>query len=230
MDYNSRGGEQLAGGLAFGDADGAARVKEDIAFGREPLLGKGVKAVSEAVGGAGFAMHCKGVELPAYLGQTNPGYPFGLAGGHMSMRTFLLYVLDPNREPESADYWVEQITEEGWKMIAKDLHGGCLFFLAPPRFVADGIRSVYGVPMTAERLLEATRRTHLLGFALEQRQGATPDDYGLPEEIFVGNRKGDLPGAGFLTRDMFQEIRERVLTSLQSDMDEAGYGTYARSP
>ncbi len=184
MDYNTRDGGRLAGGLQFGDATGAARLKEAIAFGREPLLGKGVKAISEAVGGAGFAMHCKGVELPAYLGQTNPGYPFALAGGHMSMRTFLLYVLDPNREPESADYWVERITREGWEMIAKDLYGGCLFTLSPPAEVAKGIQSIYGVPMTGERILEATHRTHLLGFALEQRQGAEPDDYG----------RGDVPG------------------------------------
>ena len=80
-------------------------------------------------------------------------------------------------------------------MISKDPHGGCLFFLAPPRKVAKGIQSIYGVPMTGERILAAAHRTHLLGFALEQRQGAEPDDYGMPEEIFVGSRKGDLPGA-----------------------------------
>ena len=226
MDYNTRGGDRLAGGLAFGDASGAARLKEAIAFGREPLLGKGVKAISEAVGGAGFAMHCKGVELPAYLGQTNPGYPFALAGGHMSMRTFLLYVLDPNREPESADYWVEEITQKGWDMIAKDLHGGCLFFLSPPAEVAKGIQSIYGVPMTGERILDATHRTHLLGFALEQRQGAEPEDYGMPEEIFVGNRKGDLPGAHFLTEEMFLEIRDRVLSTMKADAEDAGYGAW----
>jgi aldehyde:ferredoxin oxidoreductase len=173
-------------------------------------------------------MHCKGVEFPAYLGQTNPGYPFALAGGHMSMRTFLLYVLDPNREPESADYWVEKITREGWDMIAKDLHGGCLFFLAPPGEVAKGIQSIYGVPMTGERILEATHRTHLLGFALEQRQGAEPEDYGMPEEVFVGNRKGDLPGAHFLTKEMFLEIRDRVLSTMKADARDAGYGAWLR--
>jgi aldehyde:ferredoxin oxidoreductase len=201
MDYNTRDGGRLAGGLQFGDATGAARLKEAIAFGREPLLGKGVKAISEAVGGAGFAMHCKGVELPAYLGQTNPGYPFALAGGHMSMRTFLLYVLDPNREPESADYWVERITREGWEMIAKDLYGGCLFTLSPPAEVAKGIQSIYGVPMTGD---------------------------GMPEEIFVGNRKGDLPGAHFLTEEMFLEIRDRVLSTMRADTEDAGYGAWLR--
>jgi aldehyde:ferredoxin oxidoreductase len=226
MDYNARGGDQLANGLKFGDATAAARTKEDIAYGREPLLGKGVKAVSEAVGGSGFAMHCKGVEHSAYLAQTNPGYPFAVAGGHMSMRTFLLYVMDPNCEPASADYWVDQITQEGWKCIAKDMYGGCLFTLAPPDQVAKGIQSIFGVPMTAERLLGAAHKAHLLGFALEQRQGADADDYGMAEEVFVGNRKGDLPGAKFLTKELFLEIRDRALARMKTDAEGAGYGEH----
>lgn len=121
---------------------------------------------------------------------------------------------------------MEKITQEGWDMIAKDLHGGCLFFLAPPREVAKGIRAVYGVPMTGERILDAAHRTHLLGFALEQRQGAESEDYGMPEELFVGNRKGDLPGASFLTEEMFLEIRDRVLSIMKSDARDAGFGAW----
>jgi len=125
MDYNSRGNGtdatdnsseatgngHVAGGVVFGDVEGARRLKEDIAYGREPLFGKGVQAIAAEIGGRSFAMHSKGVEFSAYLGQTNPGYPFAIAGGHMSMRTFLLYVMDPDCQPDSADYWVRNITE-----------------------------------------------------------------------------------------------------------------------
>ena len=229
MDYNSRGGKQIADGLSFGDMEGAARLKEEIAYGREKLLGKGVKAISEEIGGAGFAMHSKGVEHSAYLGQTNPGYPFAVAGGHMSMRTFLLYVMDPNCKAESADYWVEQITAQGWKYVAKDLHGGCLFAVSPPAQVAEGISSIFGVPFTSERVLEATYRAHVLGFALEQKQGCMLADYGMPDELFVGERKGDLPGVHFLTRELFDEIRERVLAHLKGDAERLGYGKFLKS-
>ena len=225
MDHNSRGGEQVAGGLQFGDAEGAARVMEDIAAGKEPLFGKGVKAISDEIGGAGYAMHTKGVELPAYLPQTNPGYPFAMAGGHMSMRTFLLLVMDPTCQPESADYWVEQITGQGWQTIAKDLHGGCLFTLSPPAQIAEGIASVYGVPMTPERLLDATHRAHLLAFALEHKQGMTMEDYSLPVEIFAEGRKGDLPGAHFLTAELFTEVRDRAHGQFAADAESMGYGS-----
>jgi len=223
MDYNSRGGDQIAGGLQFGDFEGAARLKEDIAYGREKLLGKGVKAASEEIGGAGFAMHCKGVEHSAYLGQTNPGYPFAVAGGHMSMRTFLLYVMDPKCQPDSADYWVQQITENGWTCVTKDLYGGCLFAMSPPAQVAESIESIFGVPFSGERILDATYRAHVLGFALERRQGTTLADYGMPEELYKGERKGDLPGVSFLTRELFEEIRTRVYDHLNSDAASFGY-------
>jgi aldehyde:ferredoxin oxidoreductase len=168
------------------------------------------------------------VEHSAYLGQTNPGYPFAIAGGHMSMRTFLLLVTDPGCKPESADYWVEQITQVGWAAIAKDLYGGCLFALAPPPQVAEAIESVYGVPMTAERLLDATHRAHILGFALEQKQGITAEEYGMPEEVFVGERKGDLPGAHFLTKELYEEIRDRVLAQYKIDAQGFGYGDHLK--
>jgi aldehyde:ferredoxin oxidoreductase len=230
MDYNSRGNGRVANGLRFGDAEGARRLKEDIAYGREPLFGKGVRVISEAIGGSAFAMHSKGVEFSAYLGQTNPGYPYAVAGGHMSMRTFLLYVMDPNCQPDSADYWVNQITTQGWKMVNKDLYGGCLFAMAPVDQVAQAVESVFGIPFSGERLLEATYRAHILGFALERRQGATLEDYDMPGEIFAGERKGDLPGVHFLTRPLFEDIRSRVLAFMERDAERLGYGAYLRHP
>lgn len=227
MDYNSQGLGSVADGITFGDVEKTKKLKEDIAYGREPLFGKGVRAIAEEIGGKASAMHSKGVEFSAYLGQTNPGYPFAVAGGHMSMRTFLLYVMDPDCKPESADYWVHNITNEGWKMVNKDLHGGCLFTMAPPDQVSEGIESIFGIPFSAERVLDATYRAHLLGFALEQKQGITPEEYGLPRDIFVGQPKGDLPGVHFLTEDLFEEIRERVLTRLNEDVDKMGYAAYA---
>jgi len=224
MDYNSRGGDQVAAGLQFGDAAGAAKLKEEIAYGRQKLFGKGVKAISEEIGGAGFAMHSKGVEHSAYLGQTNPGYPFAVAGGHMSMRTFLLYVMAPECEPDSAQYWIDQITQQGWSCIAKDLYGGCLFALSPPDQVAEGIESIYVVPFTGQRLLEATYRAYILGFALERKQGTTPADYDMPQELYTGERKGDLPGVHFLSRELYGKIRDQVFEYFNQDVTRLGYG------
>ncbi len=223
MENNERGRPALGGGIRFGDAAGAARLLERIAAGQEPLLGKGVRVLAREAGGSEFAMHAKGVEHSAYLPQTNPGYPFATAGGHMSMRTFLLYVTDPHCQPDSADYWVRQIVDEGWKMINVNLHGGCLFAMAPPAQVAAAIEALYGVQLSAEQILAATYDTHLLGFALEQRQGITAAEYDLCREVFAGERKGDLPGVHFLTRELFEQIRARVLQRFGADARARGY-------
>ena len=223
MDRNERDGDSVAGGLKFGDAEATAQLMKDIAYGREPLFGKGVKKISEEIGGASYAMHSKGVEHSAYLPQTNPGYPFATAGGHMSMRTFLLYVNDPKCQPESVDYWVEQITTQGWKMINNNLHGGCLFTLGAPQQTAEAISSVTGVDFSTSQLLGATYQAHLLGYALEQKQGATVEDYAMADEVFVGEAKGDLPRVHFLTKELFEGVREKVLDKFNSDAREAGY-------
>ena len=74
-------------------------------------------------------MHCKGVELPAYLPQTNPGYPWALAGGHMSMRTYILAIVE--RETD-VDYWVDATVNRGPKFILDDITGMCKFSMITP--------------------------------------------------------------------------------------------------
>ena len=96
---------------------------------------------------------------------------------------------------------------------------------APPFGAAflEAISSVYGTEMTPERLLDATYRAHLLGFALEQCQGATLADYDMCADAFKGGAKGDLPGVDFLSRPLFEEIRKRVLDRFSADARAFGY-------
>ncbi|MEC7423663.1 MAG: hypothetical protein VX844_03615, partial [SAR324 cluster bacterium] len=126
-------------------------------------------------------------------------------------------------QPESVDYWVEQITTQGWKMINNNLHGGCLFTLGAPQQTAEAISSVTGVDFSTSQLLGATYQAHLLGYALEQKQGATVEDYAMADEVFVGEAKGDLPRVHFLTKELFEGVREKVLDKFNTDAREAGY-------
>jgi len=139
------------------------------------------------------------------------------------MRTFLLYINDPQCQPESVDYWVEQITNQGWKMINNNLHGGCLFTLGTPQQTVEAISSVTGVEFSSSQLLDATYKAHLLGFALEQKQGATVEDYTMADEVFVGEAKGDLPRVHFMTKDLYEGVREKVLEKFTRDARESGY-------
>ena len=111
LDYNERHPDQrILNGATFGDFQKVEELVEQTGHGQCAPIGHGVERLSERLGETGYAMHCKGVELPAYLPDTNPGYPWAIAGGHMSMATYMSLALENDT---SVDYWAKAITERG---------------------------------------------------------------------------------------------------------------------
>jgi len=217
LSYAMEHARRRGGDLNYGDVKATKRTIERIAKGEMPQLGQGVKRLSEAMGDTQYAMHSKGVEYPAYLPQTNPGYPFALAGGHMSMRTYLLLLYE--RET-SLDYWVEAITERGPRMMRDDLLGTCKFAGMSDERMAEALGEVAGLTVTPEELQGAVRRTYLRGYRLEKEQGFAVGDYTMPEEAHAECREIQLPH--FNTKEFFGELRTRVLARLDEQLARAG--------
>ena len=218
MDYNRQHPDQtIMNGLAFGDFDGACEAIQQAAAGNLPELGRGVKRLAESLGEPTYAMHCKGLELPAYLPETNPGYPFALAGGHMSMRTFLLLVFEGET---GLDYWVDAIVNRGIYYTRDDLLGICKFAGAPDHVLVPSFKELYGVELAQEDLMHATQRTYLRGLLLERKQGATIDDYVLPARVYETNPNVQLPH--FITPDFWQTLRQRVFTAFDEQIESYG--------
>ena len=180
----------------------------------------GVKRLSEALGETDYAMHCKGLELPAYLPETNPGYPFAIAGGHMSMRTFLLLVFEGRTE---LDYWVDAIVNKGIYYTRDDLLGLCKFAGTPDAVIEPSFRSLFGVEVTTADLMHATQRTYLRGLLLERKQGATLDDYVLPARSYQNNPHVQLPH--FVTPEFMHDLRQQVFEAFDEQIE--GYGLAA---
>ena len=79
LDYNERHADApILNGARFGEADRVAELIELAGTGRCPEIGHGVKRLSDSLGEGGYAMHVKGLELPAYLPDTNPGYVWAI--------------------------------------------------------------------------------------------------------------------------------------------------------
>lgn len=219
MEYNHRHPDApIAGGLAYGDAAGAERAMREIAAGRNPELGQGTMRLAAATGDTAYAMHSKGLEYPAYQPQTNPAYPWALAGGHMSMRTFFLLVLE--RET-GLDYWVDAITNRGPLYTLYDITGLCKFANIPDDIQAEAIRAATGLDATLDDLYGAVLRTYLRGYAAERAQGFGEDDYVMPAEAHQPMQHDELPY--FNTPEFFAELKERVLTTLDERAEAAGY-------
>lgn len=218
MDYNRQHADHpILDGLAFGDFDAACRIIERTAAGEIPVVGHGVKRLAEALGDTSYAMHCKGLELPAYLPETNPGYPFAIAGGHMSMRTFLLLVFEGKTE---LDYWVEAIVNRGIYYTRDDLLGLCKFAGTPDSVLVPSFKALYGVEVTQDDMQHATQRTYLRGLLLERNQGTTVDDYVLPARTYERNANVQLPH--FITPEFWDALRARVFEAFDEQI--ATYG------
>ncbi|HGY90829.1 MAG TPA: FHA domain-containing protein [Planctomycetes bacterium] len=222
MEYNKRVEEKgeesiLPEYIRYGDFEGARRALEEIGRGELPLLGQGAKRLSEALGETGYAMHCKGVEFPAYLPQFNPGYPWALAGGHMSMRTYLLYVFEREK---GMDYWVEAITERGFSILRDDILGICKFSGLPDDVMAHTVAAMTGLEIDPETLKRCVLRTFLRGYRLEKDAGFTSDDYAMPSEVHQEYPQIDLEH--FNSREFFEALKDKVTARFDQMLIEQG--------
>jgi hypothetical protein len=89
----------------------------------------------------------------------------------------------------------------------------------PSGRVAEGIRALTGLEVTAEALTEAVRRTYLRGYRIERRQGFVAEDYDLPAEVHREYPGIDLPH--LLTEEFFAELKAKVLARFDAMLAEA---------
>ncbi len=225
MEYNRRhadDGRALADGPRYGDFPSILQALTDSAEGHSNRLGQGVLRIGEELGDGDYAMHCKGLELPAYLPQTNPGYPWAMAGGHMSMRTFLLLLFEGDT---SMDYWVGAITDpdRGLIQFPYDMVGLCKFAGLPASALADAVAELTGLDVTADSLREMTVKTFLRGYRLEKLQGMTIQDYSLPQDALNNYPNVDLPD--FVTPEFFAELQTKVTGIFDQMLNDTDIGT-----
>lgn len=219
MEWNKRHPDDLiAGGLSYGDFEATRAAIEAVGEGRLSEIGQGTLRLSTQQAEPAYAMHAKGVEFPAYLPHTNPSYPWALAGGHMSMRTYLLAIVE--RETD-VDYWVDATVNRGPKFILDDITGMCKFSMITPDLEAEAMRILTGLDVDEGALLEVVDRTFLRGYASERRQGFIDDDYVLPAEAHLPIENSTVPQ--FNSPEFFAEFQPRVLAELDRRVRAAGY-------
>ena len=216
LDYNERHPDKpILNGVRFGDADKIAELIEQTGTGECPQIGQGVKRLSESLGEPEYAMHVKGLELPAYLPDTNPGYAWAIAGGHMSMATYMLLALEGDT---SIEYWTKAITERGLYIVRDDLLGICKFAMLNVETAPAALKHEVGLDVSKEDLLAAVRRSFVRALWLERKQGFERADYTLPGQVFEDPNPA-LKTKPFLTREFFDELSDRVWKVFDAEID-----------
>jgi aldehyde:ferredoxin oxidoreductase len=212
LSWNARHPERpLLNGATFGDYEKIVALVVGAGEGKIPEVGRGSMRLSEATGETAYAYHVKGLELPAYQPETNPGYAWAIAGGHMSMATYGLLTREGKSDLES---WVTGITQTKLNIVGFDMIGLCKFFDIGKgigtQLVVDSLRSECGLTVTTEELAGAVRRAFLRGLALELRQGYTKAEFTLPAEVFEKpNASIKLPPV-VASPEFFAELSRRV--------------------
>jgi aldehyde:ferredoxin oxidoreductase len=211
LSYNQRHPEKpILNGANFGDFEKICELIVQAGEGKLPEIGKGSMRLSAQLGETSYAYHVKGLELAAYQPESNPGYAWAIAGGHMSMGTYGLLT----REGKSdIDSWVQGITEDKLHIVGFDMIGLCKFFDITKgvgtQMVVDCLKSEFNLDIEPEAIRAAVRRAFLRGMALEFRQGYTKAEFSLPAEVYEDpNPNIKLPN--ITSREFIEKLEQRV--------------------
>jgi len=221
LSWNERHPDRkLLNGATFGDFEKIRALVVGAGEGRLPEVGRGSMRLSQATGETSYAYHVKGLELPAYQPETNPGYAWAIAGGHMSMATYGLLTREGKSDLES---WVTGITQTKLNIVGFDMIGLCKFFDIGKgigtQMVVDCLKSECGLEVTVEEIAASVRRAFLRGLAMELRQGYTKEEFTLPAEVFEkpnGNIK--LPPV-VASPEFFAELSRRVWAVFEPELE-----------
>lgn len=220
LSYNERHPEKpLFNGAAFGDYEKIRELIIKAGQGEFPEIGHGSMRLSASTGETDYAYHVKGLEIAAYLPETNPGYAWAIAGGHMSMGTYGMLV----REGKSdVDSWVEAITEDKLHIVGFDLIGLCKFFDITQgvgtRMVADCLKSELKLDIEPDAIRAAVRRAFMLGLALEFRQGYTKAEFCLPAEV-IKKPNPNIKLPNITSPEFIAELEEKVWAVFDKEID-----------
>jgi aldehyde:ferredoxin oxidoreductase len=220
LSYNERHPQTtILNGASFGDYEKIRELIIQAGEGALPEIGQGSMRLSESLNETGYAYHVKGLEIAAYQPETNPGYAWAIAGGHMSMGTYGLLT----REGKSdLDSWVKGITEDKLHIVGFDMIGLCKFFDITKgigtQMVVDCLKSEFDLDASAEDIRAAVRKSFLRGIALEFRQGYTKAEFCLPAEVFdQPNQNIKLPN--ITSPEFLEQLANRVWEIFEPELE-----------
>jgi aldehyde:ferredoxin oxidoreductase len=221
LSYNERHPHQaILNGATFGDFDAIRALVAQTGQGKLPEVGRGSMRLSASLGENEYAYHVKGLEIAAYQPETNPGYIWAIAGGHMSMGTYGMLAREGTTDPQA---WVEAITQDKLQIVGFDMIGLCKFFDIVKgigtAMVVDCLKAEHGINVTEQELKDSVKRAFLRGLALELRQGYSKDEFCLPAEV-TENPNPNITMPRLTTPEFLAELEEKVWQVFDRELQE----------
>lgn len=205
--------EDIGYNLRFGDGEAQRRLLEDIAYrrGLGKLLAQGVKHASEKLGAEDFAVHVKGMDLPAWEPRGRLGLGLSYATAEIGASHLRGWPSTREMPVRSALDTVESIIRSRDKKIIEDSAVVCTFFPFPLRSLSQLITLATGKKITVNRLKKAAWRIDTTTRIFNIREGATRKDDILPprlmnEPVPSGPAKGH---KAFISKRDFEQCLDR---------------------
>jgi aldehyde:ferredoxin oxidoreductase len=177
--------------LTFGNYDAQIELLKKIAMkdGLGDILADGVMRAAEKFKGAKkFAMHVKGLELPAYdprkaIGQ---GLAFAIADvGGTHGRAWTIGLEIEKMTPQSPEGKADVVKKSTRERMLPDIMGYCRFVLLGYAYYAKLLSALTGWTVTADSLVEIVDRVYTLTRAFNAREGFRRKDDYLPDRMLT---------------------------------------------
>lgn len=181
--------------VRFGSLDGVLELITDIAYrrGLGEILADGVREAAKKIGGGSehFAIHVRGMELPAYDPRSMVGnalsYAVTARGGchRRSWPPLEVFLgLDPLDYQNKAAYVKGNFDGQSilHSFVACDFHSSGLPFSIPDYI--GFLKCVTGIDYTMEQLMQLAERAETLIRMLNIREGSIPEQETLPGRFF----------------------------------------------
>ncbi|WP_369689042.1 aldehyde ferredoxin oxidoreductase family protein [Carboxydothermus islandicus] len=178
--------------LQYGNADGIARLLEDIAYGRGigAILAQGIKKASEEWGMEDVAIHVKGLEPPGYDPRVLKGmglaYATSTRGACHLRATFYKPELSGMIDPATIEGKARLFIEFENRLTIFNTQILCVFFrdlIQWPELI-QLIKAITGWEYTQQELEEMANRIVTLTRVFNSREGATKSLDTLPKRFF----------------------------------------------
>lgn len=198
--------------VRFGDVDSYLAMPETLALrkGDGDILCQGVRYTSEIFGGDAFAMHVKGLELPAYdpRGSWGMGLAYVTADrGGCHMRAWP--VGDEafgSLDPFSTEGKAELVVRQQDVAAAKHALGLCDFWVTSEETLSEVASIVLGRPITTEDLRQCGKRIWNLSRAFNCREGYSRLHDVLPPRLHDEPLPAGRPAGRMLPREALERM------------------------
>ncbi|MEW6546286.1 MAG: aldehyde ferredoxin oxidoreductase family protein [Bacillota bacterium] len=213
-------------GLRFGDTQAYLKAVEDIALRRGvgELLGQGVRYLGENFGGYDFAMHVKGLEMPAYDPRGSWAMALAYATADRGADHLRAWAIAQEAmagmDPFTGEGKPELVADLQWKNAAKWSVGVCDSCSMSPEILAELLSLATGWSLTgATDIVRAGKRIWLLGRLFNVREGFRRREDTLPVRVFEHPVRGGPADGVVVPRATFEEMLDRYYVLMGWDRE-----------